>query len=236
MANDVVIADLDLPFGTAGLDFNQDPPQGIAEAIFSPERLDEVYLDRLLSKCTDHLSLIAAPATLERDYDLGADALDSVIDLIRKTVPVVVLDLPHMWTRWVHETVTAADEIVITAMPDLANLRNAKNLIDLVKQARPNDGPPQLVINQVGVPKKPEIAIKDFAAALDIEPVAVIAFDPQLFATAANNGQMIAEMQAGSKPVEAFRTLAKEVSGRSEPRKVKKSGLAPLLGRFRLKK
>ncbi len=35
-----IIADLDLGFGTAGLDFNQDPPQGIAEAIFAPDRLD----------------------------------------------------------------------------------------------------------------------------------------------------------------------------------------------------
>ena len=35
-----VVADLDLPFGTAGLDFNQDPPQGIADAVFSPDRID----------------------------------------------------------------------------------------------------------------------------------------------------------------------------------------------------
>ena len=51
-----VIVDLDLPFGTAGLDFNQDPPQGIAEAVFAPDRLDSNLVDRLLSKCTDKLS------------------------------------------------------------------------------------------------------------------------------------------------------------------------------------
>ena len=37
---DAVVTDLDLPFGTAGLDYNQDPPQGIADAVFSPERID----------------------------------------------------------------------------------------------------------------------------------------------------------------------------------------------------
>ena len=36
LESDVVIADLDLPFGTAGLDFNQDPIQGIADALSSP--------------------------------------------------------------------------------------------------------------------------------------------------------------------------------------------------------
>ncbi len=35
---DSVVTDLDLAFGTAGLDYNQDPPQGIADAVFSPDR------------------------------------------------------------------------------------------------------------------------------------------------------------------------------------------------------
>jgi pilus assembly protein CpaE len=35
---DTVVGDLDLGFGTAGLDYNQDPTQGIADAVFSPDR------------------------------------------------------------------------------------------------------------------------------------------------------------------------------------------------------
>src|SRR5256885_2970765 len=46
---DSVVADLDLAFGTAGLDYNQDPPQGIADAVFSPDRVDTAFMDRLLS-------------------------------------------------------------------------------------------------------------------------------------------------------------------------------------------
>src|SRR5262245_37885186 len=79
---DSVVADLDLPFGTAGLDYNQDPPQGIADAVFSPERIDTGFVDRLLAKCTDHLSLLAAPATLERVYDFGMDAFDPILDVL----------------------------------------------------------------------------------------------------------------------------------------------------------
>ena len=44
--------------------------------MFSPDRIDTGFIDRLLSKCTDHLSLLAAPATLDRVYDFGADAFD----------------------------------------------------------------------------------------------------------------------------------------------------------------
>src|SRR6516165_1660897 len=80
LALDSVVADLDLAFGTAGLDYNQDPPQGIADAVFSPDRVDTAFVDRLLSKCTDHLSLLAAPATLDRVYDFGVEAFDAGSD------------------------------------------------------------------------------------------------------------------------------------------------------------
>ncbi|WP_436643523.1 AAA family ATPase [Microbaculum sp. FT89] len=236
LISDVVIADLDLAFGTAGLDFNQDPPQGMAEAVFARERLDENYLDRLFSKCTDHLSLIAAPSTLDKEYDLPGDSMEPVIELIRKTVPTVILDVPHLWTTWAKATLLGADEIVITAMPDLANLRNAKNLLDMLKQSRPNDRPPVVVLNQVGVPKKPEISEKDFAAALELDIFATATFDPVLFANAANNGQMIAETQANAKPVEMFRSLAEALTGRSEVRKAKRSPLGPLLKKLSMKK
>ncbi|MFL5225051.1 MAG: CpaE family protein, partial [Microvirga sp.] len=114
-----VVADLDIAFGTAGLDFNQDPPQGIAEAIFAPERLDANLVDRLLSKCSDNLSLLAAPAMLDRTTDLVETALDGLFDSLR--------------------------------------------------QARPNDRKPKIVLNQVGLPKRPEISAADFAKALGTE-------------------------------------------------------------------
>ncbi len=132
VGSDVILADLDLPFGTAGLDFNLDPPQGIAEAVFGADRLDEVLLDRLLAKCEDHLSLLAAPAALDKAYDFGEGAFDQVLEIVQANVPTVVLDIPHLWTAWVRKTLIAADEVVITAVPDLANLRNAKSIVDLL--------------------------------------------------------------------------------------------------------
>src|SRR5476649_705861 len=199
LALDSVVADLDLAFGTAGLDYNQDPPQGIADAVFSPDRIDTAFVDRLLSKCTDHLSLLAAPATLDRVYDFGAEAFDSILDSLRSSIPCVVLDVPHIWSGWTKRLLISADDILVVAGPDLANLRNAKNLVDLLRAARPNDHRPYYCLNQVGVPKRPEIAPADFAKALEDEPLVVIPFEPQLFGTAANNGQMIAEVSANHK-------------------------------------
>jgi pilus assembly protein CpaE len=229
---DAVVTDLDLPFGTAGLDYNQDPPQGIADAVFSPERMDANFVDRLLSKCTDHLSLLAAPATLDRTYDFNPDSFDGVFDVLRTAVPCTVLDVPHVWTGWAKRVLVAADDILVVAAPDLANLRNAKNLVDLLRSLRPNDRHPHYCLNQVGVPKRPELKAADFVKALEAEPAAVIAFEPQLFGTAANNGQMIAEVAAGHRVAETFRQLAQLVTGRSEVKRARGGLLTPLLGKF----
>ncbi|MEH6951724.1 AAA family ATPase [Nitrobacter sp. NHB1] len=235
LALDSVVADLDLAFGTAGLDFNQDPPQGIADAVFSPDRIDTAFVDRLLSRCTDHLSLLAAPATLDRVYDFGTEAFDSILDTLRATMPCIVLDIPHQWSGWTKRALIGADDILIVATPDLANLRNTKNLFDLLKAARPNDRPPLYCLNQVGVPKRPEISTNEFAKAIESQPIVSIPFDPQLFGSAANNGQMIAEIAASHRITDMFLQIAQRLTGRGEAKKPRKSFLPPFIEKLRAK-
>ena len=231
-----VIVDLDLPFGTAGLDFNQDPPQSIAEAIFAPDRLDSNLVDRLLSKCTDNLSLLAAPATLERLYDFSETAFDGLFDVLRATVPCIVLDVPHQWSAWTRRAMIGADEVVVVAAPDLANLRNAKNILDVLRTTRPHDHPPKLVMNGVGMVRRPEISVADFTKAVELAPMATIPFDAKIFGTAANNGQMIGEVESGAKMAELFVDMARVVSGRSDIRKPKRSLLSPFVAKLARKK
>lgn len=227
-----ILVDLDLPFGTGGLGFNQEPLQGVAHALAQPDRLDPVLLDRMMARCTERLSLFAAPATLDEDYDIAAAAYAEVTDKVRGAAPWIVLDVPHHWSTWVRHTLMTADEAVIVAEPDLASLRNTKNLLELMQHGRPNDGPPRLVLNKVGVPGRPEIAMKDFAEAVGLEPVLVLPFDAKLFGQAANNGQMIEEVNAKAKAVEGINQLARAISRREtavSPGKEKASLITSLL-------
>jgi len=232
-SSEVILADLDLPFGTANIDFDQDPPQGIAEAIFSPERLDEMFLDRLLAKCSERLSLLAAPSLLDRAYDIDRTAFHPVLELLQRTAPVNVLDVPHVWNEWTRALLADVDEVVIVAAPDLANLRNAKNIFDCLRKMRPNDKPPHLVLNQVGMPKRPEISPADFCEPLEVQPIATIPFDIQLFGTAANSGRMIAETDAKSPVSEILSQVAHVVTGRATVKKAKTGGLGGLLAKLR---
>jgi pilus assembly protein CpaE len=232
---EVIVGDLDLAFGTVGLDFNQDAVQGMAEALQAPERLDEALLDRLLTKCSQHLSILAAPVALDRDYDISAGACVAVVDALRHYAPYAALDLPHTWTPWVKQLLVHADEIVITAAPDLANLRNARNLVDVLESGRQGARPPHLVINMAKAPKRPDLSVEDFSAAMELDPVLVIEFDGETFGLAANNGQMIEEFSRKARVAQQFRALALAVAQGTEPKEAAKPSPLALFERLGLK-
>jgi pilus assembly protein CpaE len=104
-------------------------------------------------------------------------------------------------------------------------------MVDLIRGARPNDAPPHLVLNQVGMPGRPEIPVKDFAESLGLINPLVIPFDAKLFGNAANNGQMIEEINPKSKAAEVLHQLVQSITRREAPPPPKKSALSSLFKR-----
>lgn len=234
-ASEVVIADMDLAYGTASLDFKLEAGQGVEEAIVDAGRLDEVLFERLLAKCGDHLSLLRAPGNLDRCYDLTEQAIDPLITIAQASVPFLILDMPHVWNTWARNALVAADEILITAVPDLPNLRNAKNLITFLRQARPHDPPPKLVLNQVGVPKRPEIKPVEFARAVQLDLYACIPFDAHLFGKASNEGQMIAEVSQRAPASKSILDIADMIAAQKPSRSSGSFDLASVFKKIRLR-
>jgi pilus assembly protein CpaE len=230
-----VVTDLDLAFGTSGLNFNQDLNGGLAEAILQADRLDGAFLDRLLTKCSERLSLLAASASLDRDVVLDGPSLDTVFDVLRQTAPLVLVDMPSSWSPWSRHMVVNADDVVITATPDLASMRNARNIAEILRVSRQNDNPPYLILNQTGVPKRPEISAEDFAKAVGMDPNVIIPFDPITFANAATTGRMLCEMSPKAKPAEEITKMFKLLtnSRRATPMPAKEAPAVPksFLGR-----
>jgi pilus assembly protein CpaE len=83
--------------------------------------------------------------------------------------------------------------------------------------------------------KRPEISAREFAKAIESPPLATIPFDPKMFGTAANNGQMIAEISASHRISKTFVHIASQLNGRGEPKKPKGSLFSPLIKKLRAK-
>lgn len=233
-----VLVDLDIAFGTAGFNFNQDPPTSISDAVAAKDNLDSAFVGGLLAKCrnNNNLSLLTAPATLDLICDMPENAVDRLIEILRDEAPIIIFDMPHIWSAWARRVLSMADEVVIVAVPDLANLRNAKNITETLRHLRPNDSIPKLLLNQIGLPKRPEIAQKDFVSSLDVDLMEAISFDAELFYTASNKGQMISEIQSSGKAIEKLSKTAAAITGRHETKKTRRKLLETLRTRIRRQK
>jgi pilus assembly protein CpaE len=230
---ETVITDLDLAFGTAGLNFNQDVSNGIVDALGQPDRLDATLIERLLTKLGDKLSLLSGPGGVDREVNIEAHAIETILNAMRTSVPCIIVDVPNMWAPWIKYTLMHADQVVITATPELASLRNTKNFVDLLKAARPNDLPPKLILNQVGVPKRPEIPAADFGKAVGVDVSCVIPYDAQTFGTAQSNGQMLLEVSAKTKAAEALSNFVQLLTGTEKPaKKSAKLSLSPIFDKL----
>jgi pilus assembly protein CpaE len=105
--------------------------------------------------------------------------------------------------------------------------------LNVLKASRPNDRPPLYCLNQVGMHKRPEIELHGFTKTIESPPIAAIPFDSRLFGTAANNGQMIAEVAAGHRITKMFLQLAHRLTGRGEIKKPQRSLLSPIIKKLR---
>ncbi len=233
---DTIITDLDLAFGTASLNFNQDATGGILDAINQPDRVDATLVERMMTKLGDKLNLLNGPGSVDRDFNIEAHAIESILNVVRSSAPLIVVDVPNLWAPWIKHTLLNADDIIITATPELPSLRNAKNLIDLLKGSRSNDKPPKLILNQVGIPKRPEISAADFGKALGVQPMAVIPHDPASFGLAQGNGQMLFEVAPKAKATEILNDIAASVTGQTNIPVAKKQKTSLLSGFSMLKK
>lgn len=222
----VIYLDLDLAFGTSGLAFNADARQTVGELLGEPERIDAQLLDRILVRQDDHLRLLPSAADLRDPPPIEVETVEHLLDLSRRMAAILVVDLPHLWAPWVRHVLERADELVLVSVPDLASLRDAKALLDLLSPRR-GDRPTHLVLNRQDATKRNQLTSKDFSETLKRTPTLILPQEPS-FIEAANNGQMLTEQAKGNKTVEAFRQFSLSLSGRAAP-KAAGGGLAGLV-------
>ena len=226
IGKETALVDLDASWGTTGLDFAYDNTQGLEEALAEPDRLDETLLDRIMIRHTPKLSILPAAGTLGSKPVMTADAYEAVVDVVRSVSPLTVLDMPHYWSEWTTRVLIGCDDIVICATPDLASLRNTKNLIDFLRDKRPNDADPILILNCVGMTKAGEISVKDFGATVGLDPAVTLGFDPDTFTEAMNDGKMLTDIKSAASHVAGCEYVASRLATGRYPtmNKAKPSG------------
>lgn len=211
MGQETALIDLDASWGTTGLDFAYDNTSGLEEALGEPDRLDETLMDRIMIRHTQKLSILPTSSSLNTKPVMSTESYEAVVNAVRGISPLAVLDMPHYWSDWTTNILSSVDDVIVVATPDLAGMRNAKNLIDFLKTQRPNDPEPILILNKVGMSKPNEIDVKAFGEMVGMAPNVVMAWDPDSHFESTNEGKMLTEVKSAEQSVQGLKYLANRI-------------------------
>jgi pilus assembly protein CpaE len=209
-----ILADMDLTYGTAGLAFNMDPRQAFGEAFADPDRLDITLLERFMAGDDENLQILSTPGALRQYDSIDEEAVEKAIDFCRQMAKLVIVDVPHVWNEWSEGLLTGADETILVVAPDIANIRDARNLLDFLNSKRGESKAVKLVINKSDVARRTRLLPKDISNTLGVQPVAAIPFDATTFIEAANDGKMIGDRFKSHKLVGVYTDLVTRVGVR----------------------
>ncbi|MBI3453044.1 MAG: pilus assembly protein CpaE [Rhodospirillales bacterium] len=211
-----VLVDFDLQFGTAALAFDLEPNGGFREALATPERVDDLLLDRAMIRAGERLMILGAEESLDTPLTVTAGAAALLMEKLRLRFDLVVVELPRTSVADAHDLLGAANDIVVVTDLSLAGLRDSVRLTRLAGQVAPT-ARVSIVANRTMAERKTPVAEGDFARGLGRKIDYVIPFDPKAFSRAANAGQPVARAGGGKDVIPALRKLGAALAGVKAP-------------------
>lgn len=201
-----VLVDMDPYFGTAAMAFDVQPGHGLCDALEKPDRIDALFLDRVLMQYDPNLSLLCAEASLQELLASSADCAVPLIAELRQKFRYILVDLPRIPTPLNRSLLGQADQVMLVSELSLLSLRDLLRMRDYLVQElkRPE---PIVVANREGLASKGELKKPDFdkhyGRPVDIHlPCMMEAF------AATNSGEMLLDTTRNSTALEALHRLA----------------------------
>jgi pilus assembly protein CpaE len=142
------LVDLDFQHGACADYLDLEPRLNLGEIEPRPERLDRQLLEVMLSHHPCGLAVIAAPNRPAEMRSFDPDVVTRLLDLVSSHFDFVVFDMPRTWFSWTDSVLLGSNRLFIVSEATVPGLRQAKQLVEAVRE-RLGDGPqPQVIINR----------------------------------------------------------------------------------------
>jgi pilus assembly protein CpaE len=142
------LVDLDFQHGACADYLDIEPRLDLGEVEPRPERLDRQLLEVMISQHSSGLSVVAAPNRPAEMRSFDPDVVTRLLDLVSSHFDYVVFDMPRTWFSWTDSVLLGSNQLYIVTEATVPGLRQARQLVDAVRE-RLGDGPkPQVVINR----------------------------------------------------------------------------------------
>lgn len=144
----VVLVDLDLQFGDAGIMLSIEPRHTILDAVQALDRLDADMLGGFLSDHPSGLRVLLAPIRPEDSEVVTTTRVADVISLLKTMADVVILDTPGLLDETVLTAIDKSDTVLAVATMDLASIKNTRISLQKLRQLGYRNGLVRLVLNR----------------------------------------------------------------------------------------
>src|SRR5579872_1914370 len=142
------LVDLDFQHGACADYLDIEPRLNLGEIEPRPERLDRQLLEIMMSQHPSGLAVIAAPNRPAEMRSFDPDVVTRLLDLVSSHFDYVVFDMPRTWFSWTDSVLLGSNKLFIVTETTVPGLRQARQLVEAVRE-RLGDGPkPQVVINR----------------------------------------------------------------------------------------
>jgi pilus assembly protein CpaE len=202
----VVLIDMDVSTGALALMTGVRPNAGLAEALESPGRVDDLFLERATISVNSRLDLMASELPAGRDVAISAEAAEVLLGRLQRAYHYVIADVPQVAFARSQPLLASANMQVLVSEATLLAARDTA--------ARQENGNlftqrQILVHNRAG--RTGDLSDADYAGALKRPPDMAIPWLPRAFGQAINLGQPA--WAADAKAEAAIALLAREISG-----------------------
>jgi pilus assembly protein CpaE len=207
----VAVVDLDLQFGSIGLNFDKNPKYSIAEALTAINDLDSISLEAYMSKYNENLSLLLpSPSDILLPGEISVSALKKLLELLQINYSQIIVDLPRLIDPVSSMIMEQADQITLVIQQSLAQFRDGRRLIQILNKDLdiPLDKI-SIVVNRYD--PKNSLRIEDLKSIVSHNKVYTIANDFELVATASNLGVPLCESSPKSKIAQDIKELARNL-------------------------
>ncbi len=193
----VALIDLDLQFGTVALSLDIEPSHGLREALENPDRIDGLFMDRVLTQHSDRLFVMSAEESPDETLLIDFSAVELLTSELRSKFHYVVVDLPRNITPSSHQILENATDMVLVTDLSLAGMRDTMRIVGMLPSLNASCNI-VIVANRAGEHKQGEMPRSEFEKGIGRKIDFILPFDAKTVATATNFGQPVA---AGKGPV-----------------------------------
>lgn len=229
IVKETILLDLDMHFGCSALYLDVQPSHALVDVISSPERIDDLFLERSSIQLESGLHLMAAEDDPSQPMEIGEGAIVTLHDKLSAIYKNIVSDIPRHLSSHLIELSPHLDHFVLVLEPNIASLRDAIRISNWL-ETLDNSPEVHIVINKIGQSKSAELSLKDITQTLGKEPIAQLPHLPDCFSIATEKGQSVQDCKPPKQLRIELDKLHNAIFG--EPTETSKTSLvSKILGR-----